>query len=299
MAEIVYTSRQFCDILKHIATQLNTKYDNHFPRNLGYNYGGGYSWDCWNLPKSLIWGWKEGGAVGSYQRANLSTGLGDWNGWTILNCCAGISTDFSNMNVGEFLLTEDKGHAGIYVGEFKDRYGQVCNVVECTTSWGTWRVIGSWVEPNGVRKSSKGGSISKSWHWHGMLPWIDYSEVAPVVKKVAEDGYWGMDTTRWTQKLLGTTVDGIVSNQPHSNKKYLSNATTGWEFKFFGYRAGSDMIRALQRLIGTTADGYFGHQSVIALQTFLNNRGFDAGAIDGYMGARTVKAWQKYLNSQL
>ena len=54
MAEIVYTSRQFCDILKHIATQLNTKYDNHFPRNLGYNYGGGYSWDCWNLPKSLI-----------------------------------------------------------------------------------------------------------------------------------------------------------------------------------------------------------------------------------------------------
>lgn len=299
MAKIVYDSRQFCGILKHIATELNTRYDNHFPRNLGYNYGSGYSWDCWNLPKSLIWGWKEGGAVGSYQRADLSTGLGDWNGWTILNCCAGISTNFSSISPGEFLLTEDKGHAGVYVGDFKDRYGQLCNVVECTTSWSTSRVIGSWVDADGTRRNCKGGQISKSWHWHGKLPWVDYAEIAPApVKKIAEDGSWGMDTTRWTQRLLGTHVDGIVSNQPRSNKKYLPNAYTGsWQFKLFGYKGGSDMIRALQRLIGATADGYFGKDSVSHLQLFLANKGFYNGAIDGVMGYNTVLGWQKYINA--
>ena len=299
MAEVVYTSKQFCDILKHIATELNTKYDNHFPRNLGYNYGGGYSWDCWNLPKSIIWGWKEGGATGSYQRANLSTGLGDWNGWTILQCCDGISTDFSFVNNGEFLLTQDKGHAGVYVGEFKDRYGQLCNVVECTVSFGASRVIGSWVDADGTRRNCKGGSASKSWHWHGMLPWIDYAEVAPApVKKVAEDGWWGMDTTRYTQKLLGTTVDGVVSRQPRSNKRYLPNASSGWEFKLWGYGGGSEMVRALQNLIGTTADGYFGKQSVIALQRFLASRGFYSGSVDGVMGYNTVLGWQRFLNSK-
>lgn len=298
MAEVVYTFKQFCGILIHIATKLNSKYDNHFPRNLGYNYGDGYSWDCWNLPKSIIWGWKEGGAVGSYQRANPATGLGDWNGWTILNCCSNISTDFAHISEGEFLLTENKGHAAVYVGEFKDRYGQLCNVVECTTDWGTWRVIGSWVDPDGTRRNCKGGTAARPWHWHGMLPWIDYSEVVPVQKKVAEDGYWGMDTTRWTQRLLGTTVDGIVSNQPASNKKYCPNATTGWEWKRFNYRAGSNMIRALQKLIGTYADGYFGKNSVAHLQLFLANQGLYDGDIDGYMGPKTVIGWQKYINSR-
>lgn len=299
MAEVVYTSKQFCDILIHIATELNTKYDNHFPRNLGYNYGGGYSWDCWNLPKSIIWGWKEGGAVGSYQRANLSTGLGDWNGWTILQCCSHISTDFSCVNKGELLLTENKGHAAIYVGEFKDRYGQLCNVVECTTDWRTGRVIGSWVDTDGTRRNCKGGTKARPWHWHGMLPWIDYSEVAPApTKKVAEDGWWGMDTTRYTQRLLGTTVDGIVSRQPRSNKKYCPNATNGWQWKVLGYRGGSDMVRALQKLVGAYADGYFGKDTIQHLQLFLANQGLYSGQLDGSMGKQTVLAWQKYINSR-
>lgn len=296
---VVYAAKQFCDILKHIAVQLSTRYNNKWPNNLGFNHGSYWSFDCWNLVKAIIWGWNESIPVGKYQAPNLSTGLGDWGGWTILQCCNGISVDFNSINEGEFLLTQDKGHAGVYVGEFKDRYGQLCNVVECTVSFGASRVIGSWVDPDGTRRNCKGGQVSKSWHWHGMLPWIDYSKVVPVIPKVAEDGYWGMDTTRFTQKLLGTPIDGVVSNQPRSNKKYLSNATTGWEFKLFGYKGGSAMIKALQRLIGADADGYFGRQSVMALQAFLNHEGFDAGAVDGYMGQRTVKAWQKYLNNKL
>lgn len=301
MAEIVYTSRQFCDILKHIATELNSKYSSSFPRNLGYNYGGGYSWDCWNLPKSLIWGWKEGGAVGSYTYAPGLYGLGDWDGGTILSHCSGVSTDFTHVPAGEFLLTENKGHAGIYVGEFKDRYGQLCNVVECTTDWKTGRVIGSWVDADGTRRNCKGGTKARPWHWHGMLSeWIDYAEIAPVQKVLTEDGAWGTQTTVWTQKLLGTLVDGVVSRQPSSNKKYLINATTGWEFKLFywQYKYGSDMVRALQAFIGAEADGWFGPMSVRALQTFLVNQGLYDGEIDGYMGPKTVVGWQKYINKK-
>lgn len=113
------------------------------------------------------------------------------------------------------------------------------------------------------------------------------------------DGSWGPATTRYTQKFLGTTVDGVVSRQPRSNKKFLPNASTStWEFKVIGYKGGSAMVRALQILIGADADGYFGKQSVIALQKFLQARGFYHGSIDGSMGPETVKAWQRFINSQ-
>ena len=296
---IVYTAKQFCYILIHLATEVSTKYSARFPRNLGYNYGSGFSFDCWNLVKAVLSGWNENVPVGSYTPIDTSIGLGDWDGWTILQNCSNISIDFSNINKGEFLLTGNKGHAGVYVGEFKDRYGQLCNVVECTTDWSTGRVIGSWVDPDGTRRNCKGGTTARPWHWHGMLPWIDYAEVVPVpVKVVAEDGWWGMDTTRYTQRLLGTTVDGIVSRQPRSNKRYLPNASSGWECKLWGYGGGSEMVKALQNLIGTTADGYFGKQSVMALQRFLAARGFYSGSIDGVMGHGTVLGWQRFLNSK-
>lgn len=41
---------------------------------------------------------------------------------------------------------------------------------------------------------------------------------------VKQDGSWGRDTTTALQKKFKTSVDGIVSNQPNSNKKYLPKA---------------------------------------------------------------------------
>ena len=105
------------------------------------------------------------------------------------------------------------------------------------------------------------------------------------------DGSFGPSTVRRTQEFLGVSVDGVISNQPASNKKYLSAAYTGcWEFKSSGYNAGSNMIRALQKLIGAGQDGWFGRESVMKFQAFLGV------AQDGSMGPDTVKAWQRYLN---
>ena len=107
-----------------------------------------------------------------------------------------------------------------------------------------------------------------------------------------EDGNWGPATTRRTQQCLGTVVDGIVSNQPISNKQYLYSAhTSTWQFKTSGYSQGSEMVRALQCRIGAEADGWFGRESVLKLQAFLGV------TQDASMGPVTVRAWQRYLNN--
>lgn len=119
-------------------------------------------------------------------------------------------------------------------------------------------------------------------------------------QKLKVTGRWDKDTTVATQKLLGTVQDGIVSNQPASNMKYLYAADAGtWQFKSKGYAAGSSVVRALQKLIGAKVDGYFGKNSVVALQKFLKNKGFYKDTVDGSMGPATVKAWQQYMNSRL
>nr|WP_270248947.1 GH25 family lysozyme [Coprococcus catus] len=118
---------------------------------------------------------------------------------------------------------------------------------------------------------------------------------APVKKgTIAVDGSWGVSTTKALQKIFKTSVDGVISNQPTSNKKYLAAASkTSWNFKDSNYKAGSQLIKALQKKIGVTADGLFGRNSVIALQKFLGV------AVDGSMGPGTVKALQNWINKNL
>lgn len=119
-------------------------------------------------------------------------------------------------------------------------------------------------------------------------------------KVVTEDGIWGVSTTKYTQKLMGTTQDGIVSAQRKAAKKYLPAAHIGsWQFnKIIG--GGSPMIKKLQAYIGMTSkdcDGLFGTGSIKKFQTFLKNKGYYTGSVDGIMGSGTVKGWQKFINS--
>lgn len=119
----------------------------------------------------------------------------------------------------------------------------------------------------------------------------------PKKEVVEEDGLWGQSTTRHTQRVLGcSTVDGIVSNQLNSCKKYLPNMlAASWEFMNIPH-GGSATIKALQKLVGAEQDGYMGMETVKALQKFLQKLGLYEGAIDGIAGELTVIAWQKYIN---
>lgn len=132
------------------------------------------------------------------------------------------------------------------------------------------------------------------------------SEIKKNTKTTVVDGSWGNDCTYKSQKVFGTTADGIVSYQPKSNRKYLANCYTGsWKFYSSGYSAGSELVRAIQKLLKNeryytgAIDGWCGKQTVTAIQKFLKAKGMYSDSIDGSMGPNTVKGWQKYINSRV
>ena len=310
----VFTKDAFAEKLIWIATQLDTEYSNKFPRNLGYyNERGRWSWDCWNLPKSLIWGWQPEQVEGYYCYEPGLYGLEDLTGNGLMAVCDNKSHDFSNIRRSAFLLTADKQHAGIYVGEFTDRLGQLCNVVECTTSWNERKVIGSWVDPDGTRKNCQGGIISKAWDEHGELPWIDYDDQPvppepPKPKRVDEDGSWGPQLTLALQQIFGCEIqDGVVSGQPFGNKRFLPACWAdedSWQFRFWKWdQIGSNLIYAMQLFLAKggyytdALDRWCGKNMVIAIQLFLRDAGLYSGEIDGSCGPATVLALQQWVNS--
>lgn len=110
-------------------------------------------------------------------------------------------------------------------------------------------------------------------------------------RKIAVDGWWGVDTSRLLQTIFGTPVDGIVSNQDPAQKPYLLRADSGsWDF--VGQGNGSDLIGAMQRHVCVTDDGFMGPKTIRAWQRKLGV------TVDGYMGVNTVTALQNWINRQ-
>lgn len=106
------------------------------------------------------------------------------------------------------------------------------------------------------------------------------------------DGLWGQATTKALQKYLGTTQDGIVSNQ---NSAYKSSnpglKSASWQW-VSSTGSGSPMIKALQKLIGATQDGVAGPATFKALQKYLGT--YQDGVISS--PSNCVKALQTALN---
>lgn len=115
-------------------------------------------------------------------------------------------------------------------------------------------------------------------------------------KTIREDGWWGKDTTKLAQYIFGTTVDGIVSNQPYSNYRNLPNCEdSSWNFEtsYKDYKAGSNLIRAIQKKTDKEEDGWCGSDTVRGIQKLVGEKQ------DGSCGAKTVTAFQKWLNAEL
>lgn len=112
-------------------------------------------------------------------------------------------------------------------------------------------------------------------------------------KKLDEDGIFGPASVSAGQKWLGTPVDGIISDQVKSMRKYYPGITA----VEFG-SGGSVWVRKLQAKVGASQDGYLGPETVKAVQRFLNKNGANI-EVDGIWGALTSKAFQKYLNKVL
>lgn len=136
-----------------------------------------------------------------------------------------------------------------------------------------------------VNKLLTTGAITYSW----------VKKTSDTSQYLVLDGSFGSLTVKATQVFLKTTADGVVSNQPTDNKKYLcASVNDVWLFKpYKNCGKGSEMVRALQKKLGVDIDGFMGYQTISGLQKYLKI------VVDGYMGAQTVKAWQKYLNSKV
>lgn len=124
--------------------------------------GKGYwGFDCVNLTKAILWGWTGDSMKALGGAAYGMNGVPDTNANGMIQKCYDVSTDFSQIAVGEGLWLS--GHWGMYVGNGL--------AVECT-NWSYHDGVQITAVLNiGKNPNYKG----RKWTKHGKLPWLDYS----------------------------------------------------------------------------------------------------------------------------
>lgn len=130
---------------------------------------------------------------------------------------------------------------------------------------------------------------------YGMPKYNAEQKPTPAASKIAVDGEWGPATTKLAQKVFGTQVDGIVSNQFVTYKKSnpgLLSSTFKWVDKPKGY---SPLIKAIQKKVGVTQDGHIGPGTIKAMQKWLGTPQDSKVSNPSAM----VKAFQRWLNSRV
>ena len=195
-----------------------------------------FGFDCVCLIKGLLWGW-DGDPNHIYGGAKYaSNGVPDVSADGIISLCKDVSTDFSNIEVGELLWM--KGHVGIYVG-----YGEA---VECTPAWKNC------VQVTTV-KNIKSGTGHK-WTKHGKLPYVSYDG-----KQETE----APDTSKLTETLafLPTLKNGSKGD----SVKALQILLNGYGYSLGSYGVDSDFgsatenaVEAFQEDNDLSADGVVG-----------------------------------------
>ena len=125
-----------------------------------------FGFDCVNTLKGIFWGWNGdknkvyGGA--NYPSKNHPSKVPDVNANTMFSkSCTGHSTNFKNIEVGEFVWMS--GHIGVYIGNGL--------AVECTPIW-----------KDGVQITAvgnigkKSGYKTRTWTKHGKSVFLDYTK---------------------------------------------------------------------------------------------------------------------------
>lgn len=127
-----------------------------------------YGFDCCGLIKGILWGW-NGNAGKTYGGATYaSNGVPDISADGIIAVCKDVSTDFSEIEIGEAVWV--RGHIGIYIGDGL--------VVESSPKWKNCVQITAC-------NHSRSGYNRRNWTKHGKLPYVTYGkEEAPKVGDV-------------------------------------------------------------------------------------------------------------------
>ena len=118
-----------------------------------------FGFDCVCLLKAILWGW-NGDKTKVYGGATYaSNGVPDIGADAMITKCTGLSTNFSQIEVGEAVWCQ--GHIGVYIGDGL--------AVECTPAWKNC------VQITAVTNiGTKNGYNARKWTKHGKLPYIQY-----------------------------------------------------------------------------------------------------------------------------
>lgn len=154
-------------IIKQKAKQLPDFYTAEKQAELKKLVGKGYfGFDCVCLIKGILWGWNgdlnhtNGGAT------YCSNNVPDISDAGMLSVCTEVSTNFADIEVGEYVWMS--GHCGVYIGDGL--------VVECTPKWENKVQITAL-----ANIGTKSGYNSRRWTKHGKLPYVEYEATKPVV----------------------------------------------------------------------------------------------------------------------
>ena len=221
-----------------------------------------FGFDCVCLIKGVLWGWC-GDTSKNYGGAYYcSNGVPDLGTERMISVCCEVSTDFSDIEVGELLWM--KGHVGLYIGSGL--------AVECTPSWQNK------VQITACNRYVKGYK-RRNWTKHGKLPYIDYvKEEKPGVtvsvwdwqKAAVKDGFsfpkYGCDG-EW-----GAECESVAKKAVCKKRLVYTN---------------KNLTKIVQRIVGVVDDGLFGSATKEAVKAWQKAKGLTA---DGAVGINTWKA---------
>lgn len=198
----IQTAAQLAAACKKVATEYKTLYvlgcfgapmtaanKTRYTNNLAYNAkyarkkkinaasADTFGFDCVCMIKGLLWGW-NGDTAKSYGGAKYATNdVPDIGADQMIKVCKGVSTDFSNIQIGEAVWMA--GHIGVYIGDGL--------AVECTPKWKDG------VQITAVHNiGKKSGYNGRTWTKHGKLPYVSYAATKTVAEIAQEviDGKW-------------------------------------------------------------------------------------------------------------
>lgn len=194
-----------------------------------------FGFDCVCLFKGILWGW-AGKINEVYGGAKYQDGMPDATIKEIADSCDGISSDFSNVQAGEFLWNATYSHCGICVGYVN---GKLCQV-EATPGWG-----------DGVQlfEINKGNKFS----YHGKSKYVEYDTLSPadMTPPINELTFPVRQVYKGCQGEYVKPVQAILKGLGYytGNVDGDAGAKTSAAIKAFQYAKGLD------------ADGYFGVNS--------------------------------------
>lgn len=185
-----------------------------------------FGFDCVCLIKGVLWGW-NGDKKATYGGATYaSNNVPDVSADGMIEKCLNVSTNFSNIEVGEAVWL--KGHIGVYIGNGL--------AVECTPAFDNK------VQITAVKNiGTKSGYNSRTWTKHGKLPYITYEKVDPIpqpdpdksIDEIAKEvisGKWGNGEDRknrlteagYDYSAVQAKVNELVGETPQPAKKTVA-----------------------------------------------------------------------------